>query len=461
MIYLIYLAVIICMLAMFKVSRGYKIAIILLSESIFFLVKVPYIPYGAANYVIPVAFIVSEFPNLKRLLNSAKGKLVWKLMLLAPLTIFIALIFSPNLQDFTVSRGYFRREILFKYFLLIYAYWCYSDENSLKPTLKITTYAMIFITIMGILNLITMKAGWVEIVMSGRDIAGGKSAEEFATMFMHDERFRNQSVFQFAFDYGFFCIAILLLHLYAYTRKLENAKTFVFVALCCLFGIFTCGCRTVVLCAIISLLCYYIMANNLKKIINIAIISIPLLIISYEFIPQVNKQVNAMFTMFEADESLGGSSINGRLLQYTAVAYHIKDDWLFGRGVFYFAIDLNGRGAVSERVDKDLQGMEGVTSLYLLERGIIGYALYMSFWIWVYFYIRKRRKVAPRLAAFGCTLIISYIAFANMTGELNSLLYVLPLLGYILKTLDIYNLQNKQNGRISNNCKLQHQTTDR
>ena len=82
MIYLIYLAVIICMLAMFKVSRGYKIAIILLSESIFFLVKVPYIPYGAANYVIPVAFIVSEFPNLKRLLNSAKGKLVWKLMLL-------------------------------------------------------------------------------------------------------------------------------------------------------------------------------------------------------------------------------------------------------------------------------------------------------------------------------------------------------------------------------------------
>lgn len=431
------------MLAMFKVSRPYKVAIIILTEMVFLLVKVPGLPYGMANYLVPLAFIASEIPHLGKLLASAKGKMVWKLLILVLFSTLIAFIFSPHLHDLTAFRGYFRSNILFCYFLLIYSYWCYSGENSLKPTLKITYYAMIFITIMGILNLITMKAGWIELVGGSREMAGEKTAEELATRFMEEERFRNQSVFQYAFDYGICSIAILLLHIYAVIRKLESKKTFTIVALCCLFGIFTCGCRTVMFCAIIALLSFYAMAYNVKKIINITAIAIPLLIMSYQFIPYVNKQVNTMFTMFDDNENLGGSSIESRMYQYAAVGYYIQDDLMFGRGIGFYSKDLNGRAAASERVDKDLQGLEGVTSEYLLERGIVGLALYLLFWLWMFFHIRKMKNTAPKLAALGCSVIITYLVFAIMTGELNSLLYVLPVLGYVLKTVDIYNLQKR------------------
>lgn len=442
MIVLIYLAVIICMLAMFKVSRPYKVAIIILTEMVFLLVKVPGLPYGMANYLVPLTFIASEIPHLRKLLASAKGKMVWKLLLLVLFATLIAFIFSPHLQNTASFRAFFRSEILFSYFLLIYSYWCYSDEESLKPTLKFTMYAMIFITIMGILNLITMRAGWIELVAGSREMAGEKTAEELATRFMEEERFRNQSVFPFAFDYGYCCISILLLHIYAYLRKLESKKVFLIVLGCCLFGIFTCGCRTVLFCAIISLLCYYGMAYNAKKLVNIAIISIPLLIITYEFVPYINRQVNTMFTMFDKNDNLGGSSIDSRMTQYAAVGYYIQDDLMFGRGIGFYANDLNGRAAASERVDKDLQGLEGVASSYLLERGIVGLGLFLSFWLWAFFYFRRWKRVAPKLVAFGCSLIIAYFVFANMTGELHSLLFTLPLLGYVLKTLDVYNAKN-------------------
>lgn len=443
MIALIYLAVIICMLAMFKVSRPYKVAIMLLTEMIFLLVKVPYLPYGMANYLVPLAFIISELPHLGKLLAGTKGKLVWKLMLLILFSTLIALIFSPHLQDVTSFRGYIRKDILFTYFLLIYSYWCYSGENSLKPTLKITFYAMIFITIMGIINLITMKAGWIELVVGNRGLAGDKTAEEFATRFMEEDRFRNQSVFQYAFDYGICSIVILLLHIYAVVRKLESKKTFTIVALCCLFGIFTCGCRTVMFCAIIGLISFYAMAYSIGKIMKITAVAVPLLIMSYWFVPVVNNQVNAMITVFDKNEDMGGSSIEGRMFQYAAVGYYIKDDLMFGRGIGFYSIDLNGSAATTDRVDRDLQGLEGVTSEYLLERGIVGLALYLLFWLWMFFHIRKMKKTAPKLAALGCSIIIVYLVFAIMTGELNSLLYVLPLLGYVLKTVDIYNLQKR------------------
>ena len=443
MIALIYLAVIICMLAMFKVSRPYKVAIILLTEMVFLLVKVPRLPYGMANYLVPLAFIASEFPHLGKLLASAKGKMVWKLLILVLFATLIAFIFSPHLHDLTAFRGYFRENILFNYFLLIYSYWCYLGEDSLKPTLKITYYAMIFITIMGILNLLTMRAGWIELVGGSREMAGEKTARELATRFMEEERFRNQSVFPFAFDYGFCCIAILLLHLYAYTKKLESKKIFLIVLGCCLFGIFTCGCRTVLFCAIIALLCYFAMANPIGKMFKIATIAIPLLIVSYQFIPYVNKQVNTMFTMFDEEETMGGSSIESRMYQYAAVGYYIQDDLMFGRGIGFYSIDLNGRAAASERVDKDLQGLESVVSSYLLERGIVGLALYLLFWLWMFFHFRKMRETTPKLAALGCSIIIAYLVFAIMTGELNSLLYILPILGYVLKTIDIYDLQKR------------------
>lgn len=441
MIALIYLAVIICMLAMFKVSRPYKVAIILLTEMVFLLVKVPGLPYGMANYLVPLTFIISEIPHLGKLLASAKGKMVWKLLLLVLFATLIAFIFSPHLQNISSFRAFFRSEIMFSYFLLIYSYWCYYDEKSLKPTLKFTMYAMIFITIMGVLNLITMRAGWIEFVVGNREMVGDKTSADLASRFMYEGRFRNQSVFPYAFDYGYCCISILLLHLYAYSKKLENKKEFLIALGCCLFGIFTCGCRTILFCTIISLLCYYVTVYNFKKFVNIAIISIPLLITTYEFVPYVNRQVNTMFTMFDRNESLGGSSIDSRMIQYAAVGYYIQDDLMFGRGVGFFSIDLNGSAAASERIDMDLQGLESVTSSYLLERGIVGLVLFLSFWLWAFFYFRRWKRVDPKLVAFGCSLIIAYLVFANMTGELHSLLYTLPLLGYVLKTFDVYNAQ--------------------
>ena len=69
-----------------------------------------------------------------------------------------------------------------------------------------------------------------------------------------------------------------------------------------------------------------------------------------------------------------------RIVQFTAVLYHIKDHLLFGRGKDFFSIDLGfGEEGIKTLIDKDLLGLESVLMNLLLERGIVGVLFWCVF----------------------------------------------------------------------------------
>ena len=76
---------------------------------------------------------------------------------------------------------------------------------------------------------------------------------------------------------------------------------------------------------------------------------------------------------------MSGSSIEMRVLQYTAVMNHVRDHFLLGRGLDYFFIDMGWSEGKQYLVDQDLFGLEGVLMNYLLERGFLGICFYLFF----------------------------------------------------------------------------------
>lgn len=429
------LAVIFCCLLMFRVERSYKVAIMMLGTLVFTLVTVP-IPFGAANYLIPLSFIISELRHLKSLIKETKGTIIWKLMGLSFIMFLLTIINSPHLHDFTSIRYFLQSELLFKYFVLLYAFWAFGkDENSIRPTLKCTYIGMIVLTFFGLLNYLTKTADFVSVMMSGVEYAGVGASDIYGAggAFTYSDRFRVQAMFLNPFDYGYVCILILILHFYAMINRMEKKGVFYIVALCSIFGVITCGCRTILLCSIIGVVVYVLMAFSMKKKIKLALWSILVTIVIYLFVPAAQEATDYMFSMFKENSKIGGSSLEMRELQYAAVLYHIKDNPLFGCGYGYFNIDLGWGLGKEFMVDRDLYGLEGVVMNYLLERGLVGLFLYVLFYICLIIFCFRIRLYFRAVSALGISILVTYLCFANMTGELRSAYPTLLLMGYVIK----------------------------
>lgn len=430
------LAVIFCCLLMFRVERSYKVAIMVLGTLVFTLVTVP-IPFGAANYLIPVSFLVSELGHLKSLIKETKGTIIWRLMGLSVIMFLFTVINSPHLHDFTSIRYFLQSELLFKYFVLLYAFWAFGkDENSIRPTLKSTYIGMIVLTFFGLLNYLTKTADFVDAMMSGVEHVGIGASDTYGagSAFTYSDRFRVQSMFLNPFDYGYVCILVLILHLYAMTKGLEKKREFYIVAFCSIFGIFTCGCRTILLCSIIGIVVYVLMAFRMKKKMGLALLAILVAIVVYQFVPAAQEVADYIFSMFDEKSKVGGSSMEMRTIQYAAVLYHVKDNPLLGCGYGYFNIDLGWGLGKEYLVDRDLYGLEGVAMNYILERGFVGLFLYLLFYICLIIYCFRIRLYSRDVAALGISILATYFCFANMTGELRSAYPTLLLMGFVIKS---------------------------
>ena len=98
-------------------------------------------------------------------------------------------------------------------------------------------------------------AGFIDIILQGSDLnsvtedLGGKYANS------EEGRFRVQSMFLSPFDYGYISMMLLILHFYAYKRKLESKLWFGIVIICSLFGIVFCGCRLLLYVPLLDFLC--------------------------------------------------------------------------------------------------------------------------------------------------------------------------------------------------------------
>lgn len=429
-------AVVVCILIMFKVRKEYKIALLIFGSMIFTLVEVPGVPFRSANALLPIAFLFSEIQNLKRYISQSRGTLVWKISGLAILMVVLVLLNSPHLRDFSSIRGFIFGELFFKYFAILYAFWSYKDEVSLYPTLKMTKIGIVILTFFGIVNLITQNALFLEEIYKGVEEVGLRSGDEMGSMFTDQDRFRVQSMFYNPFDYGYICIMALLLHIYAFSKKLENKRSLFIVVVCSLFGIVTCGCRTVFFCTIFGVIAYILIAFNPRRSFKTMAAALLAGFIVYLTVPAVNEKVDNTLTMFKSKSDVGGSSLEMRYMQYAAVLYHVQDSPLFGKGYHYFLIDMGWQDGFLGLRDERLYGLEGVTMGYILERGFIGLFIYLLIYISLIMYCIKNKQIDRKLSALGISILTVYLLFANMTGELKSVYPTLLLMGMAIGIME-------------------------
>lgn len=420
---------------MFKLSREYKIAILLLSSICLDAVVLNFVPFGGSQYILSHCFILSEISHIRQYVKTFKKTIIYPLLLIVIVAAVVLIMNSPHYNgSLTDVLRLFITELTGKYFAVCYAFVSIFSMNNMKPILKVSYYGLLILTAFGALNFVTGRAWFIDTI--GAHMTVAENLADLGGKFTNSERFRVQAMFFSPFDYGYICILLLLLQLWGYVKKLVSKQQFYISVVCSIFGVLFCGCRTNILCCAIGLIVFVYYAYSMKQWIRYAMMGFFLCIIAYSTVPVIQEKVDQTMTAFDTNSQYSGSSIDMRILQYTAVLYHIRGHEWFGRGLGFFNIDMGwGDGQLSTLVDKDLWGLEGVVMSYLLERGVIGLLLYFAFYIILLYFFYRHRFVDRQTVAFGLSILFAYLAFANMTGELDSVYPTLLLIGCCIKLI--------------------------
>lgn len=423
---------ILCCLCMLVLKREYKPAVFIFGYTVLSAVSLP-VPMGNTVYFLPIFYIVTEGIQIKSMIQSFKiRELVLALVVFA-----ISFLYNyANSPHYWGSASKFVtllfRECITTYFIIIVGFFSVKNIKTFRPFLQVAFISLIIITLFGIVNYLTRESSMLDWIL-------GSSAQDEMSVgrkFTEAYRFRTQSLFVQPFDYGYICLVILLAHMYGYTRHLVSKKRLIAVFLMAMFGVLTCACRTVVACFIFGFMAFmslHLKGDRAPIIVGVFILATLLL---YEFSPFIQSKLDFFMSIFaHSNSQFGGSSMELRMEQLASVLSYMDGHYWLGRGYDFFWIDLQFSKGLENSLAPELYGLEGVHLSYLLERGIVGYALYLLFFILLLSFILRHRKSNREEAAAAFALLVMYLSFAHMTGELNSPPSTFLLLGMLLRTI--------------------------
>ena len=383
-----------------------------------------------------LCFFLTELKNIKKNFKELKETTVGKVILIGLLSQLISLFSSPNIYESLSGFKDFIINILSCDLLIVYSYLSVRKKKQICFLYKVLFVCLVILTVFAIFNFLFGSSFFLNYATKENI---HKSSELLGDRYIQSDRFRVQAMFANPFDYGYICLVFLYIELYAFVYKIQKRKYSYIAFLCCLFGIITCGCRTVLFCFFIGAICllFLFFSKNYKKF-SYTILFIIFFLILYNTSPFLHEKIELMFTAItdSGGDVVGGSNLNLRHQQIEAVFFHIKDDLLFGRGVGYFGKDLGFNKGIENLKDIRLMGLEGVYMSYLLERGIVGLFLWISYYIVILRYFYKHRFKDRYTSAIGITIIVVYISFGCMTGQLLSLYPTLLSLGLFMKICD-------------------------
>ena len=425
----------VCCGLMFFVKREWKAALLVMGAMTLTIVNIPGIPLHKANYLLQASFLLSEWNHLRY-----HFILFWRMSYLRNLLLLVSgsTLLAALTTQYVETNEFLQSELPFKYFALAYAFWAVRNEKSLKPVLQVSFYCLIVLTFFGVLNYIDKNAMFVNALTEGRTSLVQEDVS-LGDVYTDSNRFRVQSMFKSAFDYGYICVAILMLHLHGWHRRFESNRVFFIVLACCSFGIISCGCRIVWVGAILSIACYYMWSFKLGRNVMLGIFAMILMIISYNTVPAVEEKVNSVTDVFVEDSKTGGSSIALRMTQYAYVLIHIEGNEWLGLGKGYWAYSY----AKDPYSVAGLLGVESVILGYLLEQGIAGLALWAIFYTSIFLYLKKKKKKIRDLTGLGTAILSLYLIFSIGTGELGSVYPTMLLLGFVIKAIESAKIKGK------------------
>ena len=423
-----FIVTLVCCGLMFYLKREWKAALLVMGAMLLTVVNIPGIPLQKANFLLQASFLLSEWRNLPRhFIRLRDIPHIWIPLMIVCISALLAAFTS----QYTGIKETIKSELLFKYFATAYAFWAVRNEKSLKPVLQVSLYCLIVLTLFGVLNYLQKNSMFVNALTQGKT---SKALEDVALgdIYTGSTRFRVQSMFKSAFDYGYICAALLILHLHGWHRRLQSKTAFVIALVCCSFGILMCGCRIVWMSAIFSIACYSMWVFQLNRNVMYGIIAVILLILLYTTVPAIEDKVNKVTDIFVENSDTEGSSIRMRMTQYMYVlTYTEGNEWLgLGKGYWshYYVEDPYSISG--------LLGIESVIFGYLLERGIIGLVLWATSYAIIFRYFWRNRKKTKALTGLGAAILTLYLVFSIGTGELGSVYPTMLLLGMAMKMIE-------------------------
>lgn len=416
----------------FYKRRDIKISIVMVCTMLLSMIYLSPTTTSVRNICI-LCFCLSELRYLKSDFGILKRTIVGKTLLIVLISHVISYFSSPHLFGNAAGTKDLIVEIVSCDFLIAYSYLSFRKRKDLGLFYKVLFGCLVILTFFAIVNFLFMRADFVNYAAQNSRIEMGNIGDKYSD---GEGRFRVQAMFTNPFDYGYLCLVCLGLELYAFLRKIQKKKYSYIAFFCCLFGIFTCGCRTVIVCFFIGLLCLLLLlfSKNYKKI-SYAILGVFVLLLLYNTVPVIQNKIDMTFTAFtdKKGDKVGGSNLNMRQQQINAVFFHIKDNLLLGRGVGYFRNDLGFDGTLASIKDGRLMALEGVYMVYLLERGFVGLSLWILYYLILLLKFYKMRMYERYSSGIGITVIVMYISFGCMTGQLLSLYPTLLSLGVFMK----------------------------
>ena len=413
-----------CFVLMFLVPREYKLAILFMTTILMTLVIMPFKGI-TAQMVVTFGFILSEVKDYRRHWRWIKGSVLVPYLILALISFILAVATSEHLHNLN-DLGYFAlSEVMVKQLALLYGFLALRKLDSLKPLVYISFGALILMTVAGIDNYIEGSSILVDTLFQD-------SLTDYD--YITAERFRVQATFLNPFDYGFICVLLALIHLYAYLQHMEGKVVLAIAQACCLFGVITCNCRTILFCYVVCALVFAVaLQRDRKSKLQIILASCAACAVLVAVFPVARRTALSVLSIFDARSMIRGSSLGMRILQLGTVLYYISgSNFFFGRGVHFFELDLGWENGSALAADSDLYGLEGIYLNLLLERGIVGFALYLAAMALIFFAIVRCRRYGIKLYALGLSVFALYFLFSFMTGELLSAVPSFYILGYVL-----------------------------
>ncbi len=414
-----------CVVLMFFVRREYKLAIMFVAAMLLSPLILPFKGISAKT-VISLGFLLSEAGSIGLHFRRIRKSVMFAYVLMALASFVICVITSPHLRS-VAEMGFFGlTELLTRSLAIVYGFMALRKTRSLSPLLNATFIPLIIMTVVGIINYFAGSSFYVEALL--------EEASDFSDM----TRFRVQSTFNLPFDYGYMCLLVALLHIYGYMQKMENLSIMAAAQVCCLFGVLICNCRTVLFCYLIGALVYFLAIQRSRKVKLLVLAGAFLLgAFAVATVPFARKMFLSLVSMFDPYAISDGSTFTMRLRQLATVAKYLAESPLFGMGVHFFELDLGWGEGANLAVDYDLAGLEGIHLNLLLERGIVGFVLFMAMMLLIVFFIIRHRRLGRLIYALGLTAWVVYMLFSFMTGELLSAVPTYYILGYVVANLTL------------------------
>lgn len=351
----------------------------------------------------------------------------WQMLLMLSVSFIIA-IFSENIPDYWHTFSIPVMDFLLSYFIL-YIFYCFSTEDTFHALIPVITGCAILLTFIGAINLLMEDNPYID------QLVGTFNVPKInVTKCAETSRFRVNSLFINAFNYGYICCVLNVLAIYLKRQIHIGSATFHTLFLCSLFGIVFCNCRTVFFSYILGITVYFWTTGALGKHVPHVLLCLLIAAAAYTYIPPVQEKTDMYLSMFTdtKGEKVKGSSLKLRQTQLKGTLIHFYKSPIVGHGYGYLTeiYRLNKERSIMAR-------NESVVFLLLAERGIIGVAAYLFFYGSIFLYFYRHRKNFNIHSAVGLALLTMYGFYSIATGELNSVPITLACIGIIVKNIDL------------------------